>query len=99
MIACLQPACSGEIEPDIGFCNVCGFFLDEGVAVAPRAESPDAALGRAAAFEEFTVLDKSKGAGRPPAGLGVYDLGLSYGEEGDRGTLWVASIKVLETRP
>jgi hypothetical protein len=49
--------------------------------------------------EEFTVLDKSKGAGRPPAGLGVYDLGLSYGEEGDRGTLWVASIKVLETRP
>ena len=50
-------------------------------------------------FDEFLPMDKAKHPGRAPAGSLVYDFGLYYGEEGEKGSFWVDSIKVVEVRP
>jgi hypothetical protein len=50
-------------------------------------------------FDEMVSVDKTKHAGRAPAGSLVYDFGLVYGEEGEKGNFWVDSIKIVEVRP
>ena len=50
-------------------------------------------------FEEFQPTDRSRAPLRLPPGSPVTDLVLMYGEEEERGSLWVSSIKVTEQRP
>jgi hypothetical protein len=50
-------------------------------------------------FDEMVATDKSKFSGRPPAGTPIHDFGIYYGEEGDKGNLWVDSIRIVEVRP
>jgi ferric-dicitrate binding protein FerR (iron transport regulator) len=50
-------------------------------------------------LDDCLPFDKSRPQGRAPAGASVHDLGLYYGEEGEKGNLWVHSIKVVEVRP
>lgn len=50
-------------------------------------------------IDEFLPFDKSKPQGRAPAGAAVTDFGLYYGEEGEKGSFWVDSVRVIEVRP
>ncbi|HXX92801.1 MAG TPA: FecR domain-containing protein, partial [Planctomycetota bacterium] len=50
-------------------------------------------------LDDCLPFDRSKSQSRAPAGAGVYDLGLWYGEEGEKGNFWVRSIRVVELRP
>jgi len=50
-------------------------------------------------FDDLLPMDKAKFPGRAPAGSAVYDFGLYYGEEAEKGSFWVDSIKVVEARP
>ena len=50
-------------------------------------------------FDDFVPSDRTKASGRPQPGAPVTDLILMYGDEEERGSLWVDSIKVTELRP
>jgi len=50
-------------------------------------------------FDDFVPSDRTKASGRPQPGAPVTDLVLMYGDEEERGSLWVDSIKVTEWRP
>lgn len=50
-------------------------------------------------FDDFVPTDKTRGPGRLPAGSPITDLLLMYGEEEERGTFWMDSIRVTELRP
>jgi hypothetical protein len=50
-------------------------------------------------FEDFVSTDRMRAPGRVPPGSPVTDLLLLYGEEEERGSFWVNSIKVTEWRP
>jgi hypothetical protein len=50
-------------------------------------------------FDEFVSVDRAKHAGKLPPGTPVTDLGIVYGEEGEKGNFWVDSIKATEVRP
>ncbi|MBV8882042.1 MAG: FecR domain-containing protein [Planctomycetaceae bacterium] len=50
-------------------------------------------------FDDFVPADRTKASGRPLPGAPISDLLLQYGEEDERGTFWVDSIKVTELRP
>jgi len=50
-------------------------------------------------FDDFVPTDRTRGTGRVPPGSPVTDLLLMYGEEEERGSFWVDSIKVTELRP
>jgi hypothetical protein len=50
-------------------------------------------------FDDFVPSDRSKATGRPAPGSPVTDLLLQYGEEDERGSFWLDSIKVTEVRP
>lgn len=49
-------------------------------------------------FDELVASDKSKPARMTP-GSAVTDLLIMYGDEGERGSFWVDSLKVTEVRP
>ena len=44
-------------------------------------------------------MDKTKHSGRAPAGALVYDFGIFYGEEAEKGNFWADSIRIVEVRP
>jgi hypothetical protein len=50
-------------------------------------------------FDEFVPSDRTKATGRPAPGAPVSDLLMMYGEEDERGSFWLDSIKVTEVRP
>jgi hypothetical protein len=50
-------------------------------------------------FDDFIPSDRTKATGRPAPGTPVTDLLFQYGEEDERGSFWVDSIKVTEGRP
>ncbi|HZE98627.1 MAG TPA: FecR domain-containing protein, partial [Planctomycetota bacterium] len=51
------------------------------------------------AFDDLVPSDKTRITGRPAPGSPISDLLLMYGEEDERGSFWVDSIKVTEVRP
>jgi len=50
-------------------------------------------------FDDFVPSDRTKATGRPAPGAPVSDLLVMYGEEDERGSFWLDSIKVTEVRP
>lgn len=50
-------------------------------------------------FDDLVPSDRTKATGRPAPGSPVSDLLLMYGEEDERGSFWLDSIKVAEQRP
>lgn len=50
-------------------------------------------------FDDFVPADKTRATGRPAPGAPVTDLLLQIGEEDERGSFWVDSLKVTEVRP
>jgi hypothetical protein len=50
-------------------------------------------------FDDFVPADRTKATGRPAAGAPIGDLLLMVGEEDERASFWVDSIKVTEVRP
>jgi hypothetical protein len=50
-------------------------------------------------MEDFVPADKTKATGRPAPGAPITDLLLMVGEEDERGSFWVDSLKVTELRP
>jgi ferric-dicitrate binding protein FerR (iron transport regulator) len=50
-------------------------------------------------MEDFVPADKTKATGRPAPGAPITDLLLMVGEEEERGSFWVDSLKVTELRP
>lgn len=50
-------------------------------------------------FDDFVPADRTKASGRPAPGAPISDLLLMYGDEEERGSFWVDSIRVTELRP
>jgi hypothetical protein len=50
-------------------------------------------------FDDFGPSDRTKATGRPAPGAPVSDFLVMYGEEDERGSFWLDSIKVTEVRP
>jgi hypothetical protein len=49
--------------------------------------------------DDLVPGDRSKATGRPAPGAPILDLLVMYGEEDERGSFWLDSIKVTEVRP
>ncbi len=50
-------------------------------------------------IDDLLPSDRTKATGRPAPGAPISDLLLMYGEEDERGSFWLDSIKVTELRP
>ncbi|HLY09374.1 MAG TPA: FecR domain-containing protein [Planctomycetota bacterium] len=49
--------------------------------------------------DDFVPTDRTKASGRPAPGAPITDLLFQYGDEEERGSFWVESLRMIEWRP